>query len=227
MNDFDKFLQTYDGPTINKWSHYFDIYDCHFSRFRGKDIVVVEIGVWEGGSLLMWKDYFGENAKIYGIDWNPACAGKIVAPNIEILTGSQSDREFLNNLKLMLPKIDILIDDGGHYMDQQTITFEELFNHISDDGVYLCEDVHTSYWKDYNGGYKNPNSFIEYSKNWIDQINAYIGSIRNPALPITNFTQHVDSIHYYDSVVVVEKKVRKVPESLFFGHSHTEPYILR
>ena len=76
-------------------------------------------------------------------------------------------------MKAKIPKIDILIDDGGHSMNQQIISFEELYSHIKEDGIYLCEDLHTSYWKTYGGGYKNKESFIEYSKNFIDYINAF------------------------------------------------------
>jgi hypothetical protein len=66
-----------------------------------------------------------------------------------------------------------LIDDGGHTMKQQINTFEEFFTSIAENGVYLCEDVHTSYWSKYGGGYKKSGTFIEYSKNFIDYINAW------------------------------------------------------
>ena len=66
--------------------------------------------------------------------------------------------------------LDIVIDDGGHKMRQQIVSYEELFGHIKHDGVYLCEDTHTSYWLQYGGGYKRQNTFIEYSKNFIDYL---------------------------------------------------------
>ena len=58
-------------------------------------------------------------------------------------------------------------------MLQQIVSFEELFDHVKPDGTYLCEDIHTSYWMNYGGGYKRRGSFIEYSKNFIDYIHAY------------------------------------------------------
>ena len=70
---------------------------------------------------------------------------------IEIFIGSQEDREFWRKLKTKIPKVDILIDDGGHTMRQQIVTFEEMFDFVKDGGVYLCEDLHTSYWKSYGG----------------------------------------------------------------------------
>ena len=107
-----------------------------------------------------------------------------------------------------IPKINILIDDGGHSMKQQIVSFEELFSHVKEDGVYLCEDCHTSYWWNYGGGYNRKNTFIEYSKKWIDYINAYHS--KSQRLKVSDFTKTVKSIHYYDSVVVLEKgKIEK------------------
>lgn len=209
MNDLEYYFYNNKGPKIYKWDHYFDIYDRHFSKYRNKDIVILEIGVYDGGSLLMWKNYFGRNAKIYGIDIDPRCLNVVHEENIEVIIGSQNDTQFLRNLKKQLPKIDILIDDGSHQVKDQIITFEELFYHIEDDGIYLCEDLHTSYWKDYGGEYKNPSTFIEYMKTHIDKLNAYNANCLE--LPISNFTQSTNSIHFYDSVVVIEKQLRKKP----------------
>lgn len=193
---------------VHKWVHYFDVYHTHFKRFRNTECIVLEIGVSMGGSLQMWKDYFGDKAKIYGLDINPNCKA-FEEENIGIFIGSQSDREFLSELKTRIPKIDILIDDGGHRMAQQIISFEELFDHISDDGVYLCEDTHTSYWDEYGGGFRKPESFIEFSKTLIDKLNAW--HIRDNILPVSEFTRNVGSLHYYDSIFVLEKKTRVGP----------------
>lgn len=202
MNDLEIYFKKNTGRLIYKWQHYFEIYDKHFSRFRGKEIVVLEIGVFQGGSLQMWKNYFGPGAKIYGIDIDPRCKN-FEEENIKIFTGSQSDKQFLAKVKSEMPPIDILIDDGGHSMKQQIISFKELFNHIKQDGIYLCEDCHTSYLWEYGGGYRRPGTFIEYTKNWIDYINAY--HARSSRLKVNEFTRNVKSLHYYDSIVVVEK----------------------
>tara|TARA_R110000824_G_scaffold129779_1_gene291361 strand:+ start:126 stop:794 length:669 start_codon:yes stop_codon:yes gene_type:complete len=214
MNDLEKYFKNNTKRIIYKWEHYFNIYDRHFSKFRNKEIVVLEIGVDRGGSLQMWKDYFGDKAKIYGVDINPNCK-QLEEENVEVFIGDQADRNFLNNIKKLIPKVDILIDDGGHTMIQQINTFEELFKHVKDDGVYLCEDLHTSYWdvepnRDYyGGGYKNPSTFIEYSKNFIDDLNAYHS--KNDLLQVSEFTKSVDSIHYYDSILVIEKSRKDEP----------------
>ena len=202
-SDLEKYFKSNNSRLIHKWNHYFDIYERHFNRFRDKEIVILEIGVSQGGSLLMWKEYFGDKAKIYGIDIDPKCK-EVEEKNIEVLIGSQSDRKFLKQVVKEIPKIDILIDDGGHGMKQQIVSFEELFNHVKVDGVYLCEDLHTSYWLNFGGGYKRRGTFIEYSKKFIDYLNAFHSRQKN--LKVNSFTKTVDSIHYYDSIIVIEKK---------------------
>ena len=156
----------------------------------------------------MWKDYFGDRAKIYGIDVNPNCK-EMEEENIKIFIGSQSDRKFLREVKKQIPPIDILIDDGGHTMVQQIVSYEELFDAVKEDGVYLCEDVHTSYWLKYGGGNKRRGTFIEYTKNLIDSLNAYHS--QQKSLKVNEFTKSVCSIHYYDSIVVIEKKPLRKP----------------
>ena len=208
MNDLENYFRHNEGRLIHKWAHYFDIYDRHFSRFRGKEITILEIGVSHGGSLQMWKNYFGENARIYGIDINPQCKD-LEEDNIKIFIGSQSDRKFLKEVKKAIPPIDILIDDGGHSMVQQIISFEELFDHVKDNGVYLCEDIHTSYWLKFGGGFRRKGTFIEYSKKFIDLLNAHHSEQK--ALQANTFTASVDSLHFYDSILVIEKKKRDKP----------------
>jgi hypothetical protein len=73
MNPLEKYFRRNSKRLIHKWVHYFEIYDRHFSRFRGKNIVVVEFGVSHGGSLQMWRKYFGRRAWIYGVDIDPRC----------------------------------------------------------------------------------------------------------------------------------------------------------
>ena len=202
MNELENYFKNNTGRLIYKWHHYFDIYEKHFARFRGKAPVILEIGVFQGGSLQMWKDYFGPGTKIYGIDIDSRCKS-LEEPGIEIFIGSQSDRPFLQKIIKTIPPFDILIDDGGHNMKQQIASFEGLFGHIKENGVYLCEDCHTSYWKEFSGGYRKKKTLIEYTKNWIDSINAYHSKSKRHK--VNDLTLNVKSLTYYDSIVVIEK----------------------
>jgi len=208
QNKLEKYFRNNSGRLLHKWIHYFDIYDRHFARFKDRDIVLLEIGVSHGGSLEMWRDYFGDRVKIYGVDINPLCR-QFEEDDTKIFIGSQSDRSFLNRIKQEIPPIDILIDDGGHTMKQQKVTFEELFPHVKENGVYLCEDLHTSYWADFGGGYKRIGTFIEYAKNFIDKLNAHHS--KTWRLKVDEFTKSAQSVHFYDSIVVVEKNVMTPP----------------
>ena len=208
MTDLEKYFIGNDKRLIQKWIHYFDIYDRYFSKFRNKEIVLLEIGVSHGGSLQMWKNYFGDKAVIYGIDINPQCKN-FEEENIHILIGSQSDRSFLRQVRETIPPLDILIDDGGHTMKQQIVSFEELFAHVKDGGVYLCEDIHTSYRLKCGGGYQRRGTFVEYSKNFIDDLNAYHSTEKRHR--VTDFTKNVNAVHFYDSMVIIEKQQRDIP----------------
>jgi hypothetical protein len=201
-NPLWKFFSNNEGLVIHKWHHYFDIYHNHFHRFRNLPATIFEIGVFQGGSLKMWKSYFGPNAKIYGVDIDPRCK-ELEEDQIKIFIGDQADRGFLQELRGKIGAIDILIDDGGHTMTQQITTFDELYPAVSETGVYLIEDLHTSYWEEYGGGYKKQGSFIEYAKEFIDFINAWHS--RDPELTPNFLTKSTTGIHFYDSVLVIEK----------------------
>ena len=70
-NDLEKYFTDNTGGLINKWKHYFEIYERHFSRFRGTEVNILEFGVSQGGSLQMWKEYFGPDCMVFGVDINP------------------------------------------------------------------------------------------------------------------------------------------------------------
>jgi cephalosporin hydroxylase len=219
LNDLLKYFENNPGRLIHKWHHYFDIYDRHFAAFRNTPVRVLEFGVSHGGSLQMWKNYFGPKSHIVGVDINPHCA-KFSEPGISILVGDQEDRNFLRSIHRDLPPFDIVIDDGGHTMGQQIATFEEMYLHLNEGGIYLVEDLHTSYWPDFGGGHRRPGSFIEYSKQMIDHLNAW-HSREDSFLP-TTFTVNAFGMHFYDSVLVVEKRARVKPVALINGRASDE-----
>lgn len=198
--------------------HYFEIYDRHFSRFENKPITVMEIGIWEGGSLQMWKHCFGPKARIIGVDIQPELA--FSEPQIEVVIGDAGDRNVLHNLKQGIGKIDVLIDDGSHKLKDQVAVFEELFPAISENGIYLCEDLHTSYWPEGEG------NFVDYLKEKVDSLNAWhdeslAGRIFGSAK--VNFALKVKSITFYDSVCVIERGKNKIPTHRKTGSIHHTP----
>lgn len=216
MSDLEQYFLNNQGRLIHKWKHYFDIYERYFAPYRGKEVTILEIGVFHGGSLQMWKSYFGDKAKIYGIDINPRCK-ELEEENIQIFIGSQSDPVFLQQVKEQIPEIDILIDDGGHTMRQQIVSFEMLYDKVKPNGIYLCEDTMTSYWLEYGGGLKRRGTFIEYAKNFIDPLHAWHSGQSN--FKPNQLTESLASVAFYDGVVVLEKKPVSKPYTLHTGEA--------
>jgi hypothetical protein len=108
-----------------------------------------------------------------GIDINPECK-QFEKEGFRVVIGDQGDPVFWEQFKLDFPaELDIFIDDGGYTMTQQTVAFESMFWRVREGGVYLCKDMHTSYWEEYEGGYLQSNSMVEKSKTLIDTINAW------------------------------------------------------
>lgn len=100
------------GAGIWKWLHYFEIYDRHFSRFRGQQVHIAEIGIYSGCSLEMWRDYFGPKAHIYGVDIEPDC--KVYERDgVKVFIGDQAERSFWREFCTKVPKLDIVIDDAS------------------------------------------------------------------------------------------------------------------
>ena len=194
-------FQTNSGRRIYKWKHYFPIYERHFKDFVHKPLTFFEIGVGRGGSLQMWKRYFGPHARIIGIDVVPEHR-EFEEDQIEIRIGAQQDHRFLQSLLDEFGPPDIVLDDGSHLMSHVVSSFQFLYPRITKNGIYMVEDLHTAYWEEYEGGLRKPSTFIELSKTLIDELNAEHG---RHALSPTEFTRNTLSMHFYDSVIVFER----------------------
>ena len=188
QNKLRELFYNHEGKLIHKWDHDFDIYEKYFTKYVGKEINILEIGVSHGGSLQLWKKYFGAKVNVYAIDINPECK-KLEEERVKIYIGSQSDKQFLQRVVQEFPDLDIILDDGGHTMSQQIVSFENLYLKVKEGGLYIVEDTHNSYWYEFHGGLKKPNSFIEYSKNLIDSL--YEGHIiEKEKIVINQITKH-------------------------------------
>ena len=203
-----------------KHTTYFEVYDALFSSYRGKNITFVEIGVLSGGSLFMWRDFFGPNARIIGVDLNPI-AKKWEAHGFEIYIGSQSDENFWSEFINEVGPVDLVLDDGGHTYEQQLVTAEMLFGNIKDKGMLVVEDTHTSYMSGFG---PKKYSFIQYTKNMIDLINHRFGEFNS-----MNSDNRVWSIRVYESIVAFEINksaldLKSEPTSNGGSDDHAEDY---
>ncbi|MBV9571793.1 MAG: class I SAM-dependent methyltransferase [Alphaproteobacteria bacterium] len=203
MSDFlHRYFLNNHSKRCHKWLHYFDIYERHFDRFRGKSPTVLEIGVHGGGSLEMWKAYFGPGSRILGIDINEKCK-QHESEGIEVFIGSQDDPDLIESVFQQHPKIDVVIDDGSHEIPHQIASFQLLYSRLDPSGLYLVEDVYHSYHERRGGGIGRDGTFIDMVKHKIDELNA---AHTRGDLPISDFTRSTDSICCYDSVVVFERR---------------------
>jgi VIT1/CCC1 family predicted Fe2+/Mn2+ transporter len=198
------FVANRAGPVLDKWVHYFPIYARHLERFRGRQIKVLEIGVYRGGGLDMWSHYLGPGARLVGLDIDEA-AVRAVGDRIPVVLGDQEDPEVLRRIDHEYGPFDVIIDDGGHAMRQQISSIETLFPLLNDGGTYIVEDTHTSYWSEFGGRLGSPDTFLEWSKGRVDDMHSrHSSDIDRTSVWAT----HLDGMHVYDSVVVFDKKAR-------------------
>jgi hypothetical protein len=191
----------HQGRTIHKWKHYFPAYEEHFSRYVNRPMTFVEIGCGEGGSLQMWKTYFGPHAQIVGIDIRSECA-EFAEDQIAVRIGDQSDPAFLKSVVEEFGRPDIVLDDGSHEMQHIVASFGVLYPLTAPDGIYMVEDLHTAYWDEYGGGLGRTGSFMELCKTLLDELNT---DWSRGALKQTEFTRSTQSMHFYDSIAVFER----------------------
>ena len=153
LNDW--FFTYREGPVVMKWEGYIDLYDRYFSKFQGKNVTMLEIGIQSGGSIEMWQHYFGPKLNFVGFDINPYCK-RFERKNVQIFTGSQLNRADLQLLYESIGPVDIILDDGGHTKIMQQNSFEELFGAVKDGGYYVVEDIEFSYTREFGS-----NTFVE------------------------------------------------------------------
>lgn len=182
------------GPGIWKWTHYFDVYDRHFRDFVNKKVRLLEIGIYSGGSLDMWHDYFGSDCHVYGVDIEEDC--KVYeSESTQVFIGDQADRSFWHQFKERIPQVDIVIDDGGHDTEQQIVTLEEMLPHLSPGGIYVCEDVH--------GPHKG---FAAYMQGLVNNLNrTYANRADGTPDECSEFHRWINAVHFYPYVTVIEK----------------------
>lgn len=185
-------------------------YSSHFHRFRDKEVNLLEIGVggyknpYKGGkSLRMWKKYF-PLGNIYSIDIYDKAP--LQEDRITIFKGSQTDEAFLLDVINRMGEVDIIVDDGSHVNDHVIKTFNILFPKLKDGGIYVVEDVQTSYWADMGGdseSMNNPKTIMGFFKNLTDSLN-------NKEFLIPNYVQNyydkkITSMHFYHNLIFIYK----------------------
>ncbi len=204
-------------PEGHKWWHYFSEYERVLGSMRSTPIRLLEVGVYKGGSLAMWKRYLHPDSVIVGLDLNPECA-RFDRPeeHVHVRIGDQSDMSFLRAVADEFGPFDVVIDDGSHVCSHMIKTFDYLFlNGLKDNGVFIAEDTHSNFWP----GYRDQRySFIDLCKDLVDLSHAHYFDHRGldaftlgapnrvKEISVSRLGAQIAEIRFLDSMVVIQRK---------------------
>ncbi|GGN09421.1 hypothetical protein GCM10011609_56440 [Lentzea pudingi] len=194
----------------DKWGDlhwYTQHYERHFARLRTEPVKVLEIGIGGyddpdsgGASLRMWQRYF-QRGLIHGLD---IARKNVTGPRITTVRGDQSDAGFLDRLGRELGPFDVVIDDGSHLNEHVRTSFHALFPHVRAGGLYVVEDLQTSYWPSW-GGHPDatPATSMGLLKSFVDGLNrAEVGDPRGEG---TYLERNISGISFHHNIAFVEK----------------------
>ncbi len=202
MTHYRQLLATEPHNALNKWSHYPEVYDEVFGRYRESCRAALEIGVQNGGSLQLLAGLF-PNAMIYGMDINPKCAALngTLGERTTVLIGDAANSQTLATL----PTFDVIIDDGAHIPQLQAASFAYLFQHkLSASGVYVVEDLEHSYQDWWRGeAWFALGNFFDFVRDRIDDMHTVYS---NPLKARQNpYALRIRKIEVYHGVAVFYK----------------------
>jgi SAM-dependent methyltransferase len=223
-------FNSHNGNAADKWDSYLSVYDKWFSLYRDLPINLLEIGVQNGGSLEVWAKYFLNAKVIVGCDINLKCNQIVFQDSrIHLVIGDINDFNTQTQIANEVPSFDIIIDDGSHYSSDIISTFKSLYPLLAHGGLYIIEDLHCSYWSDWQGGLWQSNSAIEFLKILVDILNIeswgvdipadkYIKRYSNKVKP--NHYFEMDSISFYKSMCIISKgKCNKIGGRVVVGEN--------
>lgn len=218
----------HSGKVSDKWSIYLVEYERIFAELRDKPVTLLEIGVQNGGSLEIWSKFFINAQKIVGCDINPDCAQLNYAdPRISVVVGDANSDTVQSKVLQYAPILDMVIDDGSHRSSDIVKSFSKYFPYLADGGIFVAEDLHCSYWNDFEGGLFDPFSSISFFKRLADIVNHEHWGIAKSRSDILrgffskyNFQideellAHIHSIEFINSMCVIRKNA---PQSNSLG----------
>ena len=150
--------RTFDTDKVES-AGYIENYEKHFGRLRDAPVKLFELGVYHGGSLQMWQEFF-DNGTIVGLDRNPNPFDSL-PERVHFYQGSQDDKVLLDRIAndRAAEGFDIIIDDAAHVGTLARSSFRTLFDkHLKSGGLYVIEDWGTGYWDSWADGklYQGP-----------------------------------------------------------------------
>ncbi len=189
-------------PSSKNISGFIQLYEKYFFSLKNSKINILEIGIENGDSLRIWREYF-PNANICGVD---IIKKNFQINNVDIQQGDQSNHNFLKSLIDNYKKFDIIIDDGSHKAKHIIASFNFLFPYLNNDGIYVIEDLQTSYFPRYGGSRINlrkKNSSMNFIKSLTDSINYEKNN--KPFFKKNKFDGLIKSIYFHQNIAFIYK----------------------
>lgn len=160
------------GKVSDKWSSNIRFYDEAFGPVRNRELRILEIGIQNGGSLEIWAKYFPSATHLVGCDINEKCRDLVFDdPRISVVVGDANDPAIQAHIRAVCDGFDIIIDDGSHRSSDIVRTFAAYFPLLSEGGLYIAEDLHCSYWQEFEGGIEDTGSSIAFFRRLTDFVN--------------------------------------------------------
>ena len=207
----------------DKYEHgYTKVYEKYFDSLRDEKLKVLEIGIADGKSLLTWSDYF-HNSTIVGVDIHEIDLKEknLDRENIKVHQGSQSDDKFINEIVKEYGNFDIVIDDGSHLRKDVIKSFHLLFPYLNNNGLYVVEDMQTSYNHFFGGNpfdLKYSNSHMNFFKHLSDSLNHQ--EIANPFYIKKKYDGKITNISFYHNIVFLRKGKNNQLSREVINHSY-------
>ena len=154
---------SHTGKVSDKWSSYLSTYDDWFRAYTNRPLRILEIGIQNGGSLEIWAKYFSNASLIVGCDINPLCADlSYDADYIKVVVGDANADDIRAKIMAFSDTYDIIIDDGSHMSRDIVVSFAKYFPLLAEGGIYVAEDLHCSYWENFEGGIEAPYASVNF-----------------------------------------------------------------
>lgn len=178
------------------------LYKNYFESFRNKKLNLLEIGIDKGNSLRVWREFFS-NANIIGIDIEKK---DFKIDGVDFFIGDQSNLNFLKTVINKYKTFDIIIDDGSHFTKHIITSFNILFPHLNENGMYIVEDLQTSYIPRYGGSrfkLNKKNTSMNFFKRLSDSVN--YEQYDKPFIKKNFYDGKIKSIHFHQNIIFVSK----------------------
>lgn len=206
-----------NGKASDKWESYLDYYETLFHNVRDNAISLLEIGIQNGGSLDTYTQYFKNAHVLIGCDINPNCSLlSYEDKKVHVVVGDANNKETYQKIMGITNEFDIIIDDGSHVSVDILNSFMSYFQHLKPGGIYVIEDTHTLYSKNFGGGLLNEFSAYNFFKKLVDVVNyewwssqvdleEYLSTFFLRGVPAFITEGTIDSVEFKNSIITIRK----------------------